>query len=159
MSLGTVKSIVEVFGVNMSNIGEMCGANGSQLGFGHIIRALGGYSSYDGYRIDTSEHSYLILIDNGQSCCELWGYFTSEDDTNSFVGKILVDVALTDLALNNKAVEKSGYYDENGGIQFVDFKFSDGSVLQFAVYNAHNGYYGHPIIIAKDDEIMLSDTL
>lgn len=159
MSLGTVKSIVEVFGVNLSNIGEMYGANGSQLGFGQIIRALGGYSSYDGYRIETSKHSYLILIDNGQSCCESWGYFTSEDDVSLFVGKTLIDVALTDMALNSKAVEESGYYNDSGGIQFVDFRFLDGSVLQFAVYNAHNGYYGHPIIIAKDDEIMLSDTL
>ena len=57
-----------------------------------------------------------------------------------------------------QATHESGIYcftrvDEDG------FKFADGSVLQFAVYNAHNGYYGHPIIIAKDKEILLQDTL
>lgn len=30
---------------------------------------------------------------------------------------------------------------------------------EFAVYNEHNGYYGHGIIFAKDTEIVLQDTL
>ena len=99
----------------------------------------GGYGEYDGYKITTEKTEYLILIDNGQCCCESWGYFVSEDDINDYIGKDLIDVALTDKALNNKKLKESGYYDDYGGIQFVDFKFSDGSVLQFAVYNAHNG--------------------
>lgn len=69
------------------------------------------------------------MIDNGQCCCESWGYFVSEDDINDYIGKDLIDVALTDKALNNKKLKESGYYDDYGGIQFVDFKFSDGSVL------------------------------
>ena len=124
-----------------------------------MLNALRGYGEYDGYKITTEKTEYLILIDNGQCCCESWGYFVSEDDINDYIGKDLIDVALTDKALNNKKLKESGYYDDCGGIQFVDFKFSDGSVLQFAVYNAHNGYYGHPIIVAKGDEIICQDTL
>ena len=55
-------------------------------------------------------------------------------------------------------LEKSGYYEEEGGIQFVTFK-TNKSVFQLAVYNCHNGYYGHGIIVAKDEEILLNDTL
>lgn len=150
-------SIEEVHDLKLSNVGKH--SENARLGVAQMLGALMGYSAYDGYKITTSEQEYLILIDNGQSCCESWGYFTSEDDTGSFIGKTLIDVELTDKALNTKKVEDSGYYDDYGGIQFVNFKFLDGSILQFAVYNAHNGCYGHPIIIAKGKEILLQDTL
>lgn len=150
-------SIEEVIGLHLGNTGR--DSEKARLGIAQMINCLCGYSSYDGYKVKTSEHEYLILIDNAQNCCESWGYFASEDDFDSFIGKNLNSIELTDLALNNKKVEESGYYDDYGGIQFVNFKFNDGSVLQFAVYNAHNGYYGHPIIIAKDEDILLQDTL
>jgi hypothetical protein len=60
--------------------------------------------------------------------------------------------------LNQTVVKESGYYEDEGGIQFVDF-VTDKGVFQLAVYNAHNGYYGHGILVAKDDEILLNDTL
>lgn len=150
-------SIEEVFGMHLGNVG--CNSEKARLGIAQMINGLCGYSSYDGYKVKTSEHEYLILIDNAQNCCESWWYFESEDDFDSFIGKSLNSIYLTDLALNNKKVEESGYYDDCGGIQFVNFKFDDGSVLQFAVYNSHNGYYGHPIIIAKDENVLLQDTL
>lgn len=141
-------AIEEIQDLTLSNIEE----------FSNKARP-GGYASYDGYKITTSEQEYLILINNGQCCCERWGYFSSEDDFSNYIGKTLLDVSLTDKALNTKKVEESKYYDDCGGIQFVDFRFTDGSVLQFAVYNAHNGYYGHPIIIAKNRKILLKKTL
>ena len=150
-------AIEEIHDLKLANIGKH--SEKAQLGMVQMLNALMGYAAYDGYKITTSEQEYLILIDNGQCCCESWGYFSSEDDFGNYIGKTILDVSLTDKALNNKKVEESGYYDDFGGIQFVDFKFTDGSVLQFAVYNAHNGYYGHPIIIAKDKEIILQDTL
>ena len=123
-----------------------------------MLNALMGGSSYDGYRIKTDKHEFNILIDNGQCCCESWGYFYLNDDEQEFVGSELLEVNLTDKALNKQKVEESDYYDDCGGIQFVDF-VTDKGVLQFAVYNAHNGYYGHPIIFAKDEEIFHQDTL
>lgn len=127
---------------------------------------------FDGYEIVTSEHVYMILIDNTQNCCESWGYIVSEDNFEDFIGKELISVELTDTALNKDNIENIAKYKEKvddiidcinfvntGGIQFVDFKMSDGNVLQFAVYNEHNGYYGHSIIVAKDNKILLQDTL
>ena len=46
-----------------------------------------------------------------------------------------------------------------GGIQFVDFNFSDGDSLKFAVYNSNNGYYGHDIVVARDKKVILDDVL
>ena len=151
-----ILKIEEVTDVKLANVG---GNAKSNLGMHQMLSALIGYSNYDGYKITTSKHEYNILIDNGQSCCESWGYFASEDNFDDFIGENLLSVELTDKALNQRLVDGSGYYEAEGGIQFVNFKIDNGSVLQFAVYNAHNGYYGHPIIIAKDKDIILQETL
>lgn len=150
--------IEEITGLRTSNIGRS--SSKANCGISQILNALCGYAEYDGYKIITSEHEYMILIDNGQSCCESWGYFSSDDDFEKFIGKELVSVELTDTALNKKKLEEVEPYGlDEGGIQFVDFKMKNGSVLQFAVYNSHNGYYGHPIIVAKDNNILLQETL
>ncbi len=155
-----ILEIKEITGLKLGNWGKSTGNNGSQLGISQMINALCGYGEYDGYLIKTDEHEYHILIDNGQSCCESWGYFSSEDDFDDFIHKELKEVRLTDTALNQKVVENVLPYGlDYGGIQFVDFVMVDGDVLQFAVYNEHNGYYGHSILVAKDAEILLSDTL
>lgn len=125
-NLGKIKSIEEVIGLVRSSIG------------------------YDGYRVETNTTVVLVLIDNGQSCCETWGYFSSEDNLQEYVGAELSEIQLTDKALNYTKVEESGYYEEGGGIQFVDFYTSRG-VFQLAVYNAHNGYYGHGILVIVGD--------
>lgn len=116
------------------------------------------WSNQDGYRVKTDHHEFYVLISNGQSCCESWGYFSSEDDLQDFIGANLIEVKLTDVALNQKKVEESDCYSDSGGIQFVDFVTDEG-VFQLAVYNAHNGYYGHSITVLKDEEVLLDDGL
>lgn len=155
--LGKITNIEEVADCRITPVSDLDG-RGGRLGMAQIMNAVCGYSSMDGYKIETDKHTVHVLIDNGQSCCESWGYFSSEDNLQQFIGAELTDIKLTDVALNKKGVEESGYYEDCGGIQFVDFETEKG-VFQLAVYNAHNGYYGHGIVIAKDKEILLSDTL
>lgn len=116
------------------------------------------YSSKDGYKVVTDKNTYCVLIDNHQSCCESWGYMSSDDDLEYYVGSELLGVKLTDKALNTQMIEKSGYYEDGGGIQFIDFITNLGH-FQLAVYNAHNGYYGHGVLITKDEEVMFDDYL
>jgi len=47
---------------------------------------------------------------------------------------------------------------DGGGICFVDFITTNGT-FQLAVYNSHNGYYGHGIVVAIDEKIVHDDTL
>lgn len=118
------------------------------------------YIYYDGYKLTTSEHEYYLLIDNGQCCCEEWGYFASNDDEQRFVGKELVSVEVTDVGLKTKNVEEYTKYGlDQDGIQFVNFKTADADTLQIAVYNSHNGYYGHDILFIKDDKTIIDDCL
>ena len=152
--------IKEITNFETENVGKLEGNNGSGLGFAQLLDVIRGYGEYDGYSIKTNEHEYLILIDNGQSCCESWGYFSSENDFKDFISKELKEVRLTDTALNQQKLnEIIPYGFDAGGIQFVDFVMTDGDILQFAVYNDHNGYYGHSILVTKDNEILLQETI
>ena len=99
-------SIEEVYGLKLSHIGTS--NERARVGIVQTMNALfGSYGSYDGYKIKTSEHEYLILIDNGQCCCESWGYFSSDDDFARFIGKKLLSVECTDTALNTQKVEET----------------------------------------------------
>ena len=105
-------------------------------------------NGYDGYLIITDKQEIELSIANGQDCCERWGYFMSEDNTEDYIGANLIDIELTDTALNEAKMKEekvdsfiNGSWYE-GGIMFVDLK-TDKGVLQFVAYNEHNGYYWH----------------
>ena len=99
------------------------------------------YYNLEGYKITTNKQVIKLGIDNGQSCCENWGYFMSEDDVQSFVGSILIGIELTDTQL--KKVEEFDIDNSyEGDAMFVNLKTNNG-LLQFIAYNEHNGYYGH----------------
>ena len=119
---------------------------------------------YDGYRIVTNKFIFLVLIDNDQVCCEHWGYVTSEDELDRFIGKELMGLRLTDTALASVelAMQKKGFVSSSGcdvffegGVQFVDFITRAGT-FQLAVYNAHNGYYGHSIMVLQNDTVLMN---
>lgn len=156
--LGKIKTIQEVNDYKIKPVSSLNGSNGSRLGMMQMIDSLCGFSSMDGFKVETDDHVIHVLISNGQSCCENWGYLSSEDDHEQFIGAELREIVLTDKALKQSKVEESGYYEDEGGIQFVDF-VTDKGIFQLAVYNAHNGYYGHGIVVATDDEILLNETL
>ena len=112
----------------------------------------------DGYKITTDKQEILVLIDNFQSCCEQWGYMSSEDSHNQFINSNLLNINLVDIALNNKKFDDEiGYGLDEGEVQFVNFE-TDKGTFQLAVYNAHNGYYGHSILI-KSNQINLESSL
>ena len=156
--LGKIKSIEEVYNFKIQPVGKTNGTGGS-LGMAQMLNTLCGYSEMDGYKVETENHIFHVLIDNGQCCCENWGHMTSEDDLSYYVGAELLEVNVTDIALNQKVLTQMNEdYIDNREIQFVDFKTNLGT-FQLAVYNSHNGYYGHGILVAKDNEILLNDTL
>lgn len=118
-----------------------------------------GYAFYDGYVVETETHKYHVLIGNGQCCCENWGYLTNDDDLSYFIGKEIREVRLTDVSLNQtKLDDEVPYGFDCGEVQFIDF-VTDERVFQIGVYNAHNGYYGHSILITKDDEILIDEII
>jgi len=119
-----------------------------------------GWCSMEGYEIITEKNKILVLIQDGQQCCEQSGYFSSDDDLKSFIGSDLREVNLTDTALNKTVVSEMGLNlgSEYDSIQFVDF-VTDKGTFQLAVYNSHNGYYGHDIAVRIDDKVLCDGAL
>lgn len=104
------------------------------------------FDGYEGYIVLTDKQTIKVGVSSGQECCEEFGYLQSEDDIEYFVGSNLISIGLTDKAYNNIIfkVEEIGIYE--GGAIFVNFS-TDRGLFQLAVYNEHNGYYSHYIII------------
>jgi hypothetical protein len=108
------------------------------------------WSREAGFQIVTTAQTITLAIDDEASCCESWGYFLTEDDTDKFVGAALLGVEITDTNRSNRTFPTGWDYDDGenvepldeGDVMFVDLK-TDRGVLQFVAYNAHNGYYGH----------------
>ena len=103
------------------------------------------YPRYNGYLIKTNTQEISIVIDNGQSCCEVWGYLTSEDDFKDFIGAELLSVEVVDDGYKSEKITLPEYVSE-GECIFVNVQTSEGT-LQFVLYNSHNGYYGHKVSI------------
>jgi hypothetical protein len=99
----------------------------------------------DGYEIVTSRQVIKIGVTNDQSCCESWGYLMSEDNVEEFIGSNLLDVKIVDTALN----ERCHVDTDEGDTMFVNL-YTTAGLLQFVVYNCHNGYYGHTAIVLSE---------
>lgn len=106
-----------------------------------------------GYKIITDQQTIILAIDDRASCCESWGYFLTEDDTEKFVGAHLLGIKITDTNRSNRQFTAGSWNKEieegkveqwldDGDVMFVDIQ-TDRGTLQFVAYNAHNGYYGH----------------
>lgn len=91
-----------------------------------------------GYKVTTTRQTITLAIDMERCCCEETGYFMSEDDLQRFIGARLLDVTVTDTAL--QTVQVPDVWE--GDVLFVNLE-TDRGVLQFVAYNIHNGYYGH----------------
>nr|DAK47331.1 MAG TPA: hypothetical protein [Caudoviricetes sp.] len=122
----------------------------------------GEYKGMEGYKIVTDKQEILILINNSQQCCEEWGYeacsekgiLETQDDLDDYIGAEILDIEIVDTEKDiykNLTDRVYRFYSSNA--EFVNIKTSKGK-LQFAVYNAHNGYYGHKIYIKFNNEVI-----
>jgi hypothetical protein len=100
----------------------------------------------DGYKITTDKRELNVAVDNRQCCCESWGYMASEDDLEKFIGSTLLRIESVDSALNPKTDPGEIC---NGTAYFVNFYTSKG-MFQLAVYDSHNGYYGHSFYMVEE---------
>jgi hypothetical protein len=103
------------------------------------------FNKFEGFVITTSDQTIKIGIESGQSCCETFGYLTMNDEISDFIDEELLSISVVDTALNRKVIDLVSDFDE-GDAMFVNLETSNG-LLQLAVYNSHNGYYGHETVV------------
>lgn len=105
-------------------------------------------SSYEGVVLTLDDGTtYKLGIEDGQSCCEQSGYVTSHDNYEEFIGAEFLDYYITTEDLCTIEDLHENYC---GNMMFLTISTSKGD-LQFVAYNDHNGYYGHDVLVVKDD--------
>jgi hypothetical protein len=111
----------------------------------------GVYDGYEGVRITTNKQTVLFGISAGQDCCENYGYMSSNDDFSEFIGAEILDIKETNSGLESSSIVErmSEDYIQLGSTFFITVETTVGT-LQFAVYNEHNGYYGHDVIVRSE---------
>ena len=106
-----------------------------------------------GYKVLTNKQEIVFAIDNSSNCCEEWGYFSTNDDIQYFIGSKLIEISTTNSELDTKVFldvcKSKGHHLDEGEMMFVNLTTSKG-VLQFVVYNQHNGYYSHAAYIKSN---------
>ena len=102
--------------------------------------------SEEGFEIVCDDQMIEVKIDAVSDCCEVWGHVASENDFSKFIGAGVVGVRVVDTALRTY----DGIPEYETEIMFVNVDTTAG-MLQFAVYNSHNGYYGHTARVSSRD--------
>ena len=118
-------------------------------------RGTSSWSGYDGYVVTLEDDTQIKLgIDNGQSCCENWGYLMSEDSFEEFIGAQYLSAQVVDSKL--ATFDLGGVYESD--CMFVNINTSKG-LLQFVAYNEHNGYYSHEAVVIENGTVTHSTSL
>ncbi len=124
------------------------------------------YSSntYIGYQIITNQRILSLLIDNEQQCCEdvgrkivKDGTIITEDNISDFLGARINSINIIEKDYTSNSIsafehQRSELYE--GYCLFINFETSNG-LLQFVLYNDHNGYYGHTAKITQSIPVEL----
>lgn len=102
------------------------------------------YYWYDGLIIETNKGEIKLVIENGQSCCEHWGalFFETPDNIEQFIGAKILEIQDID-------IKRDDDIDNETQLRIT----TDKEVIQYAIYNEHNGYYSHGTIKQVFDNI------
>lgn len=110
-----------------------------------IVDTANGYKQYyEGLIIETDKGNIKLVITNGQNCCENWGnlFFETPDNISKFIGSTILEVQDID-------IKRDADIDNETQLRIT----TDKGVIQYAIYNEHNGYYSHGIIKQVFDDI------
>ena len=103
------------------------------------------YYNYDGFKIETEDEEIYFVIDNSQECCENWGtYLYTPEDLKDYIGAKYLGYDEKSCEEVENALKKECVNSDE--ICFLNILTTKGTI-DFAVYNSHNGYYSHAVIL------------
>ena len=111
-------------------------------------------NTMSGLQIETDKGDITLLIEEGQQCCEGYDslFLETPDNLGKFIGAKIIkieDVCVTSAfdSLDWEVEDGEGAYETQ--LKITTTK----GVLQYAVYNAHNGYYCHATFLQVFEKI------
>ena len=106
-------------------------------------------NGWEGYKIKTNKQVIEIKIDSQRDCCEDWGHICSDEDLDRYKDAHLYSISIVDNDSRKDILVGLDIDDlESGNACFVNLDTNLG-IVQFALYNQHNGFYGHPVKIVS----------
>lgn len=112
-----------------------------------IVDKSNGYKeTYEGLIIETDKGSIKLVINDSQSCCENFGslFFETPDVISQFIDAEI-------LQIEDISIKREEYIDTDSETQLRIT--TDKGIIQYAIYNEHNGYYSHGTILQVFDTI------
>ena len=112
-----------------------------------IVDKSNGYNeTYEGLIIETDKGSIKLVISDSQSCCENFGslFFETPDDISQFIDAEI-------LQIEDISIKREEYIDTESETQLRIT--TDKGIIQYAIYNEHNGYYSHGTILQVFDTV------
>jgi hypothetical protein len=105
---------------------------------------LSKYTTLEGLKIITDKGDIILVMDQYSKCCENCGadFLETPDDIIKYIGATLILVGDTNDCELNDSVDNN-----ETQLKIV----TTVGVLQYAVYNAHNGNYGHSTFLQVFD--------
>lgn len=114
-----------------------------------IDNCNGWKETYEGLIIETDKGSIKLVIADSQSCCEQFGslFFETPDDISQFIGAEILKIE----DINIPRIDCDNNYGSANETQLRIV--TDEGIIQYAIYNDHNGYYSHGTILQVFDYI------
>lgn len=112
-----------------------------------IVDKSNGYKqTYEGLIIETDKGSIKLVINDSRSCCENFGslFFETPDDISQFIDAEI-------LQIEDISIKREEYIDTDSETQLRIT--TDKGIIQYAIYNEHNGYYSHSTILQVFDTV------
>lgn len=107
-----------------------------------VDNSRGWSESYEGLIIETDKGRIKLVISARQSCCEHWGalFFETPDDISQFIGAEILQIEDID-------IKREEDISNETQLRIT----TDKGIIQYAIYNEHNGYYSHGTILQVFD--------
>lgn len=110
------------------------------------------FARYEGVLVEYEDGTANFFgIQDGQQCCESYGYISWQEDTdfNDYIGAEVRNISFVETSGNREFIDWVVDRDiDINDCMFFDVETNKGD-LNFAVYNHHNGYYGHRVWYAE----------
>jgi len=105
------------------------------------------YSTMRGLKIETDKGDIKLMISDIPCCCENWDalYLETPDNLDKIVGAKILEISDIEI--------KTGEYNQNScDLEETQLRVTTTKgIIQFAVYNEHNGYYAHATFLQVFD--------
>ncbi len=124
------------------------------------VEEVDDYERNEGFIVHTNVRKIFIFIDNSSQCCEQWGHLSlNKEDLAYYVGAELLGLSVVEPETyeQQEILELVSQYGDDFSAAFVDIRTSKGT-LQLAVYNVHNGYYGHRVLVKDSTGEIFANT-